>query len=78
MPPRVEDEPTQTNRPLPRARRCGSAARLIRGEGFGRAEHHVAGIVDDDIEAAGVIQDVRDAGLGRAVGLDIQFDSAQV
>jgi hypothetical protein len=38
----------------------------------------VAGIVDDDIEAAHVIQDVRDAGLGRAVGLDIQFDGAQV
>jgi hypothetical protein len=29
-------------------------------------------------EPAGVIQDVRDAGLGRAVGLDIQFESAQV
>jgi hypothetical protein len=25
---------------------------LIRGESFGRAEHHVSGIVDDDIKAA--------------------------
>jgi hypothetical protein len=51
---------------------------LIRGEGFGRAKHHVPGIMDDDIEAAGVLQDMRNARLGRAVRLDIQFDGAEV
>jgi hypothetical protein len=36
------------------------------------------GIVDDDVEAAGVLEDVGVAGLGRCVGLDVEFDGAQV
>jgi hypothetical protein len=46
---------------------------LFRREGFGRAEHHVAGIVDDDIETAGLGDDAGDTGLGGSVELHVQF-----
>ena len=94
MPPRVEDEPTQTNKPLAatahmRKRRAIDPLRtqnvdvvllneLLRGEGLGGAEHHVSGVVYDDIEATGVLQDLGNACFGRTVGLNIQLDGAQV
>ncbi len=36
---------------------------LFRREGFRRAEHHVAGVVDDNVETAGVGDDAGDAGV---------------
>jgi len=51
---------------------------LFRGEGLGGSEHHVSGVVDDDIEATDLLQDLGDACFRRTVGLDIQLDGAQV
>ena len=45
---------------------------------IGWAEHHVAGIVDDDVDTAGVADDMGDTGIGRGGGLHIQFDGAQI
>lgn len=51
---------------------------LFRREGFRWAEHHVAGVVDDDIETTGIGDDVGDGGVGRCVGLHVQLDAAQI
>jgi hypothetical protein len=51
---------------------------LFEREGFGRAEHHVAGIMDDHIEAPGVGDDAGDTGINRGVGLHVQLDGAQI
>jgi hypothetical protein len=51
---------------------------LLRREGLGGAEEHVAGILHDDVEPSGIRQDLGDARLDRCVRLDVQLDAAQV
>ena len=51
---------------------------LLRGERLGRAEHHMAGIVDEDIDAAALGDDLLDGSVGRSLGLDVELDRADV
>jgi hypothetical protein len=51
--------------------------KLFGGECLGRAEHHVTGIVDDDVEAPVLIHDRGDGGLHRDIGLNIHLDDPQ-
>jgi hypothetical protein len=51
---------------------------LFRRECLRRAEHHVTGIVHDDIEAALLGDDLRDRRVGRWLRADIELDCAQI
>ena len=51
---------------------------LIRGEGFGRAEHHMPGVVDDDVQTVRIGEDRGDAGLRGSVGLNVELDGAKI
>jgi len=52
--------------------------KLLRRERFRRTERHVAGIVDHDVEASVVGDDLRDAGFGGFVRGDVEFDGPEV
>ena len=51
---------------------------LFRGERLGRAEHHVAGVVDQRVQATALAQDRRNGCLDRGLGLHVQLDGAQI
>jgi len=51
---------------------------LVRREGLRRAVNHVAGVVDDDVEAPGVRQHMAHRRFGRGVRQHVQFDRAKV
>lgn len=51
---------------------------LLRRKGFGRAEHHVAGIVNDDVDPARLGNDAADRRFDRRLRLDIELDGTQV
>jgi hypothetical protein len=51
---------------------------LLDGERLGGAEHHVSGVVDDDVDAARFGQDCRDRGVDRALIADVHLDRAQL
>jgi hypothetical protein len=51
---------------------------LLGRECLGRTEHHVAGVVDHDVQAAVVGDDARNRGVDRKLVLDVQFDAADV
>jgi hypothetical protein len=52
--------------------------KLFRRKGFGRAERHVAGIVDHHVEAPVVGDDFRDTGVGGLVGADVELDGPEI
>jgi hypothetical protein len=94
VPPRVEEEPTQTSRALPllaQERQRGAVHALgaedvnvilldilVGRERLGGAEHHVPGIVDDHVEPARIGEDMGDRCFRRCVGLDVELDGAEV
>jgi hypothetical protein len=47
---------------------------LVWSEGFRRAEHHVAGVVHNDVQPASIGDDGGDAGLGGGLGLHVELD----
>ena len=51
---------------------------LLGREGLGRPEGHVAGIVDDDVDAAVPGHDLGDGAVDRRLGADVELDGAQV
>ena len=94
MPPAELLLDTHTSRPCFCLRMCGSTARLTRCvpstltsycwancsgvNDFGRAEHHVPGIVDDHVDAAALGDDLLDRGVGRWLRLHVELDGAQI
>ena len=52
--------------------------KLLRREGFGGTEGHMACIVDDDVETAGIRDDFSDPFLDGGIGGDVKFDGAQI
>lgn len=48
------------------------------GIDFGGAEHHVPGIVDDDVDAPGLSDKPPDGRLHGGLGLHVQFERTQV
>ena len=52
--------------------------KLFRSERLGRAERHVAGVMNDHVQPAALGNDLRDACLARCLGRDIQLDRAQI
>jgi hypothetical protein len=51
---------------------------LLGGEGLGRAEHHMARVVYDDVDAAAFSDNLFDGRVGRGLGLHIELDGAEV
>lgn len=51
---------------------------LLGGKGFRRAERHVTGVVDHDVEAPVLGDDFRDAGVHGFFGSDVEFDGPEI
>ncbi len=51
---------------------------LLRREGLGGAEHHVAGIMHDDVDAAVRGEDRGNAGVDRLLRADVELDGAKI
>jgi hypothetical protein len=51
---------------------------LLRREGFGRAERHVACIVNHDVKSARISNDLRNAGLDRLAGSNVELDGPEI
>jgi ribosomal protein S18 acetylase RimI-like enzyme len=46
--------------------------------GLERPEHHVTGVVEDDVEASALIDDAGDAGVAGVLGRDVQLHGPEV
>ena len=94
MPPRVLVLDTHTSSPLPMCAHGGQhravdalgsqdvhvvkVRELFGGESFRRAEHHVAGIVDQDIQTAFGVEDGLEGRVRRGLRGHVEFDGAQI
>ena len=93
MPPRLLLEPTQTSSPSRWAPQVGQGrpvdalggqhvdvvdlGDLLHRERLGRAEDHVPGVVDDDVQAPGIADGLLDRGVDRGLAGDVHLDRAQ-
>jgi hypothetical protein len=51
---------------------------LLGRKGLGRAEHHVAGVANDDVDVALLDDNLGDAGVDGLLRADVEFDGAKI